>query len=900
MINREKWQKAKEIFDAALKLAPNERGQFLDETSDGDEELHREVESLLANSDEAVSFLEKPAVGEVAEIIADQKENQLINKNFSHYKIIKQIGAGGMGEVYLAHDTSELERTVALKFLPAEVGSDQKRMQRFVQEAKTVSALNHPNILTIYEFGQADSVRFIATEYVDGVTLREHIRERRLKLHDVLDIAMQIAAALNAAHEASVVHRDIKPENIMVRRDHIVKVLDFGLAKPTMKSAAVDSEAATKVLINTEPGLVMGTAHYMSPEQSPGSARVDHRTDVWSLGVVLYEMVAGRVPFEGKDIHRQIIAIQESDPPPLSRFAEGVPERLEEIVRKALAKDPDERYQTAKDLLIDLRNLKRKLHVDAEIERTGAPPKTELSVPPSGGELRWRFLRSWRALVVATSMMVIVAAVVVTLRLRDPSPSAPPEIKSLAVLPLENLSGDATQDYFADGMTEELTTSLAKIGALRVISRTSVMQYKGTRKTLPEIARELNVDAIIVGSVQRAGDRVKITAQLIYAPTDKHLWAETYERDLKDVLSLQSEVAGNIAREIQIKLTPQDQARMSSARPVNPEAYDYYLRGKVHAALVNKADNEAAIEMLERSVAIDPNFATGHAELGRAYTTKLNAFAPQEKQWEEKAFASVEKALSLDPDLAEAHLARGLLLWTHDYHFPHERAVQEYRRALSLNPNLDEAHHQLGVVYIHIGLFDKALQEIQTAVTINPSNTLAQYRVGVTYLYQGRDENALTVFYKIPATAYTSLWGYQTAWALFNLGRKDEASKTVEESLLKYPEDLGGVVHSVAAMLAAADGNETKAEEMIKRAAEQGKGFVHFHHTAYDIACAYALMNKPSPAIEWLQKAADDGLPCYPLFERDHNLDNIRRDPRFITFMAKQKEQWEYYKATLQ
>ncbi|MDQ3820675.1 MAG: serine/threonine protein kinase, partial [Acidobacteriota bacterium] len=302
------------------------------------------------------------------------------------YEIRSKLGEGGMGEVYLARDTSELERTVALKFLPAAVASDLKRLQRFIQEARTVSALNHPNILTIYEFGQVDSVRFIATEYVDGVTLRDYIRGRLLKLHEVLDIAAQIAAALNAAHEAGVVHRDIKPENIMIRRDHIVKVLDFGLAKLTMKEAEgvpVDSEAGTKVLVHTEPGLVMGTASYMSPEQSQGSARVDHRTDIWSLGVVLYEMIAGRLPFEGKDIHRQVIAIQEEASPPLSKFAEGVPARLEEIVEKALAKDPDERYQTAKDLLIDLRNLKRKLDVDAEIERTVAP---ELRSTASGAQ----------------------------------------------------------------------------------------------------------------------------------------------------------------------------------------------------------------------------------------------------------------------------------------------------------------------------------------------------------------------------------------------------------------------------------------------------------------------------------------------------------------------------------
>src|SRR6267378_3383153 len=291
-----------------------------------------------------------------------------------------------MGEVYLAQDTSELARTVALKIVPAEVAKDKDRLQRFAQEARTVSNLNHPNIITVYEFGQTDFASFIATEYVDGVTLRQHLSNRRLKLIDVLDVAIQIVGALNAAHEAGITHRDLKPENVMVRRDHIVKVLDFGLAKMTAPSSGteIESEAGTRVFVQTEPGLVMGTVSYMSPEQSMGKG-IDQRTDIWSIGVVLYEMIAGCVPFQGKDIHRQIIAIQESDPAPLATLVEGVPDRLEEIVAKCLAKLKDERYQTAKDLLIDLRNLRRKLDIDAEIERTVAPAFRSTSAGVGGG-----------------------------------------------------------------------------------------------------------------------------------------------------------------------------------------------------------------------------------------------------------------------------------------------------------------------------------------------------------------------------------------------------------------------------------------------------------------------------------------------------------------------------------
>lgn len=475
----------------------------------------------------------------------------------------------------------------------------------------------------------------------------------------------------------------------------------------------------------------------------------------------------------------------------------------------------------------------------------------------------------------------------------------PVRIQSLGVLPLENLSGDASQDYFADGMTEALVTDLAKIGALRVISRPSVMRYKGARRALPEAARELNVDAVLAGSVLRSGERVRITVRLIHAATNRNLWADSYERDLRDVLTLQREVARAVAGEIRIKLTPQEQVRLGSARPVNPEAYDYYLRGRFYANRQNKDDNETAIMTLERAVAIDPAFASAYAELAQVYVWKLFLFAPGERQWEEKAFVAAEKALSLDPDLAVAHLARGRLLWTPANHFPHERAIREYRRALELNPNLDEARNQLALIYCHIGAFDEAMQEAQKAITTNPSNNLALFRTGQTLNFQGKYEQALSVLRTIPQEVNPALVGHQTAWALFNLGRKEEASAVIEQLLKDYPEDSGGLFTSIEAVLAASVGQARRAGEKISSAVERGKGFGHFHHTAYHIACAYALMNKPEQAIKWLEMAAEDGFPCYPLFERDTNLDNLRQDARFVTLMAKLRRQWEYYRTIL-
>jgi TolB-like protein/Tfp pilus assembly protein PilF len=473
------------------------------------------------------------------------------------------------------------------------------------------------------------------------------------------------------------------------------------------------------------------------------------------------------------------------------------------------------------------------------------------------------------------------------------------EIRSLAVLPLENLSGDASQEYFADGMTESLITDLAKIGAVRVISRASVMQYKGARRALPEVGRELNVDAVLTGSVARSGGRVRIAVQLNHAATDRSLWAESYERDLRDVLTLQREVTRDIVGEIRIKLTPQEQGQFASARPVNPEAYDHYLRGKFYLHRQNREDNDAAVAALERAVAADPAFAAAHAELAQAYVWKLFLFAPDDKLLAERAFVAAEKALALDPDSAVAHLARGRILWTPAYRFPHEKAIREYRRALALDPSLDEARNQLALVYNHIGALDEALTELERAVATNPSNSLAQFRIGETLLFQGKYEQGLAALRGVPRDANPALVGHQIAWALFNLGRKEEASATLEQFLREYPEDNRGLFTGMQAVLAASAGQERAAEEKIRSAVERGKGFGHFHHTAYYVACAYALMNKHEQAVRWLEVTAEDGFPCYPLFERDANLNNLRRDARFVEFMAKQRRQWDYYKSIL-
>jgi TolB-like protein/Tfp pilus assembly protein PilF len=464
---------------------------------------------------------------------------------------------------------------------------------------------------------------------------------------------------------------------------------------------------------------------------------------------------------------------------------------------------------------------------------------------------------------------------------------------------MDNLSNDPSQDYFADGMTETVIAGLAKIGALRVISRTSVMPYKGGTKPLPEIARELNVEAIVEGSVQRFGDQVQIRVNLINGPTEVRLWSNTYNRDLSEILTLQNEVVRDLTQQIQIKLTPQEQTNLSRARPIVPKAYDYFLRGRYYASRQSKEDNETGIGMFDQAVATDPEFAAAWAELAQACIWRLFLFTPNEKKWEEKAYVAIEKALVIDPELPEAHLARGRLLWTPANHFPHDRAIQEYRRALAGNPNVDEAQNYLALVYIHIGAFDEALNELHKAMAINPSNGLTQFRISEALLFEGKYEPALVGLRSTPRDVNPALVDHETAWALLNLGRKAEASEVIEKYLKEHPEDYGGLFAGLQAVVAASEGQEGRAEEKIKLAIERGKGFGHFHHTAYYIACAYARMNKTEEAVKWLQNTADDGFPCYPMFASDSNLDNLRHDPRFISFLEKQKQQWESYKKLL-
>src|SRR6266480_3798775 len=538
-----RWGRITDIYHATIARPPEERASFLGEECHGDESLRKQVEAMVKSHEQSGDFIESPAFAVAPELLIDEPAGDLIGQSIGHYRIESLLGVGGMGEVYLARD-EQLGRKVALKLLPEHMTANETQLSRFKTEARTASALNHPNILTVHEIGAEGNRHFIATEFIEGMTLRASLARGRMNLQDALEIAVQVASALAAAHEAGVVHRDIKPENIMLRPDGYVKVLDFGIAKLTEQRPASDHyEVAPTAALLTRPGLVLGTGHYMSPEQTRGQ-KVDARSDIWSLGVVIYEMVGGIPPFRGETPSDCIASILKTEPPPLSGVLSDVPLKLESILQKALRKNSDERYQTIKEMLADLRILKGELEAESPLPQTKA--RAESIVSKIKGHKRG---------VLLSLAAAILAATVFAYSFFFVAPGPSPNEKSIAVLPFENLSEDKSNAYFADGIQDEILTRLSKIADLKVISRTSTQRYKNTSQNLSEIANQLGVANLLEGSVQKTNDQVRVNVQLINATTDGHLWAEIYDRKLTDIFKVETDIAKTIAETLQAKLT---------------------------------------------------------------------------------------------------------------------------------------------------------------------------------------------------------------------------------------------------------------------------------------------------------------------------------------------------------
>src|SRR5438477_3942154 len=715
-----RFQTIEEIFLAALEHEPGQVSAFLDTACEGDEALRREVEVLLASDQQADGFIESSAVSLAAKLIQNGHGQSLVGYTIGHYKICESIGAGGMGEVYLATDMTA-GRKAALKLLPERFTGDAERLKRFEQEARAVVGLNHPNVVTVYEIGEENSIHYIASELIEGETLRDRLTRGSLQLSEALDVAIQIASALTAAHRAGIVHRDIKPENIMLRPDGYVKVLDFGIAKlaeQELPTTMPRDEAL--LLVETNLGSVLGTVRYMSPEQAFG-AQVDKSTDIWSLGVVLYEMVTGHTPFTGDTPREVMSSILEKEPPQLTTYVAHIPAELQQIVSKTLRKDREERYRSAHDLLEALKGLRHKLEVEAELYPSTATPSW----------LRWT-----RSTALVLGLLVAAMAVAVPFYWhRNLTTSSPPE-KSIAVLPFLDLSETKDQEYFCDGMSEEIIDALAKVEGLRVVARASSFSFKGKTAAVSEIGKKLNVEDVLEGSLRREGNRVRITAELINARSGFRIWSDTYERELQRVFALQDEITRAIVDALKIKLAVALPAREQR----NTEVYDLYLQGLFFSNKSSEEDLRRALSFFQRAVEKDPTFSSAWTGIAKVWYFLADVYLKPLEAYPLSREAAM-KAIELDERDAEAHCylseAKRVLDWDL------AGADAELKRALQLDPNSAPAHLFSGLHPLFRGELRDGLRLILEAQKLDPVSPIASYVATAAYLANDRVDEAV-------------------------------------------------------------------------------------------------------------------------------------------------------------
>ncbi|UCF79739.1 MAG: protein kinase [Candidatus Eiseniibacteriota bacterium] len=771
----------------------------------------------------------------------------MIGKTISHYRILEKLGEGGMGVVYKAQDT-KLDRTVALKFLPPELMRDSDARMRFFHEAKAAAALSHPNICTVHEIDEAEGQIFIATECVEGETLKQKIESGPMRIDAALRIVIQIAEGLQEAHEKGVVHRDIKSANIMVTPRGQAKIMDFGLAK---------LRGVTQV---TKAGTTVGTIGYMSPEQARGGD-TDHRTDIWSLGVVLYEMVTGQLPFRGDYAEAVVYSILNETPEPVTALRTGVPMELERIIEKAMAKRREERYQQVNEMLVDLRSASMRAASDR--------------APHTAG-MRVSKRRRWVMLAAGLAGLIAITILLTQVLLVRPDGV----IDSIAVLPLENLSGDPEQEYFADGMTDALIASLAKISSLKVISRTSVMRFKESDKSLPEIARALNVRAVVEGTVILTGDRVRVTAQLIRAPTDEHLWAESYDRDLGDILELQSELARAIAKEIHVRLSPQDHERFAAARQLDPEVYQLYLKGRYYWNKRTEEGFQRAIDYFEQAIEKDPAYAPAYSGLADTYAlfSSWGMVSPDEVL--PKAKAAALKAVELDSTLAEARVS---LATVREIEWDWEGAGREYRRAIELNPSYATAHHWYGLHLSELGSVDEALVAAKRARDLDPLSLIINASVAWHLITAGRHDEAIEELHKALDMDPDFEATHQLLGAAF--AEKGLYERAIEE--LERAVTVGGPLSESAATLGyvyGVAGMDDKARNILKEFDDSSE---EKYVAPYFYAVIYSGLGDEKLAFESLERAFRERDPWIVQLKTDPRFRNLRDDPRFSALVRK-------------
>lgn len=918
----ERWNKIKELFTSAHDRPEYERAEFLMSACGTDEELRSEAQKLLDSFDEDDAFLQNSAVAEVASMFEGQstagmgraasvpprlEAGQVLNER---YEIIRLLGRGGMGEVYLAIDT-RINRNVALKVLHTDLVSSKENLSRFAREAQTVSALNHPHIMTIYEFDTTEAgTRYFVAEYIDGQTLNRLVKET-LQPDKALDIAIQVSSALSAAHEAGIIHRDIKPENIMVRRDGYVKVLDFGLAKLTQRqtsSTNSGSEDPTRASIRTTPGSVMGTAAYMSPEQARG-LHVDARTDIWSLGAVIYEMLTGHRPFSGETPSDTIASVLLKEPPSMSSYVQDLPAELHTLVSKALAKDVVIRYQTSDELRADLERVKKLIEFDENLRQTAryddrakvvdqVRSTVEYTSPTTDDAARWtnggnqpggppslRSLLSVSGLFhqaqthsvrFAFVALVFLAMVSAAINFVFVAPGSSRGIDSIAVLPFENASGDQDLTYVAEGISEGLIDRLAQLPQLKVISRNSSFRFRGGDIDLRGIATQLGVRAILTGSVVQVGEDLVIRFDVVDAADDRHLAGGQYRRKSGDIVNIQNEIAQAVAENLQVKLTDSQSKRLTDKGTENSEAFRYYLSGLVELNGPQDVRGKA-LEYFERAIALDPDFAAAHTEIAWVYWVRANGSSDPNVLMP-KAKVATERALELNPDLAKARALRAML---YEYEFDWSNAELEYKRAIELSPNLDFARNNHAFFLSVMGRQTDALAEVEEQRIRDPINQrLGLLQKGIVLTQARRFDDALEAFSEAQALEpVREIPNFAVGYAYAGKGLYSEAAGYYRKSVaaLGGEEKYSQPLVYLAATYAKMPGKQSEARAILKRIEATDQ-----YASPALLATVYSALDDNDKAMDLLEQAYIQRDLLLRFIGTGYEYDGLRGDSRFI------------------
>jgi len=772
------------------------------------------------------------------------------------YEVIEEMGTGGMGNIYRVEDR-KINEEVALKLIKPEIAADKKTIARFKNELKYARKISHRNVCRMYDLSEEEGTHFITMEYVPGENLRNMIRmTRQLSVGTAINIAKQVCDGLAEAHRLGVIHRDLKPQNIMIDKGGNARILDFGVAR------SLESKGITGA------GVMIGTPEYMSPEQVEGK-EADQRSDIYSLGIILFEMMTGRVPFRGDTSLSVALKHKTEIAPDPRQFNAQIPEVLSQLILKCLEKDKENRYQSAGEVSTELSRIERSI-TTTEREVSKRKSKAEKVV-----KLRWKNILLFGGSV-ALIILLIVGGLSLFTEKREEA------IDSIAVLPLENLSGDPDQEYFADGMTEALISELTKISGLqRVISRTSVMRYKGVRKSMPEIARELNVGIMVEGSVLLVGERVRITAQLIEAETDRHIWADSYERDLSNILELQRELARTIAQEIKIALTPEEETRLMKSPRINPEAYHLYLRGRFFWNRRTEEDLKKAIEYFEEAIEIDPNYALAYVGLADSYLTipDYSSFPPDEAY--SKARELTTKALELDSELAEAHNSFAVVL---SNFWNWEEAEREFNRTIDLNPNYATAHHWYAFHLIFMARIDEAIEEIERAHELDPLSLVINRNMGQMLYYGRQYDKAIEALQRTleldPDFVYAHLG---LGWVYLKKTMYDEALRVLlKERQLSaiwdpYVEAWIGVAYALM-------DKKEEARQILSDFLERSK---QTYVPPYCLAIMYFALDEKDQGFSWLERGYEKRDKRLAFLQLDPVFEDISSDPRYIVLLKK-------------